>query len=192
MSGWHRIGHFSLPLAYNLKIPPTYYRKQAHVAEETCQTLLSNRNPGHVGKVHAAHIIKPISFHNYRKKHVFDLLNWKNIYNIWTRPDSYLCLNLSIHVPKSHIHLVRLSCYSRETVPLMFQSTRKRFKSFSVSFILQLKECEQIIPLEKICVWELQRVINWGWRDWKEWSVRTLINETKRGDLKLENNLYTV
>jgi hypothetical protein len=73
-----------------------------------------------------------------------------------------------------------------------FHSLEKRFQSFSVSFILQLNECEQI-PLEKICVWELRLVINWGWRDWKEWSVRTLINETKRvGDMKLENNLYSV
>jgi hypothetical protein len=61
VSGWRCIGHFSLPLAYNLQIPPAN-GKQARVAEEINQTLLSNRKSGYNDKVHAAHIISQPHF----------------------------------------------------------------------------------------------------------------------------------
>jgi hypothetical protein len=45
-------------LAYSLQIPPAN-GKQAQVAEEIYQTLLSNRKPGKIDYVHATNTIKP-------------------------------------------------------------------------------------------------------------------------------------
>jgi hypothetical protein len=56
MSGQSCTSRFSLPLAYNLQIHPAN-GKQARVAEEIYQTLLSNRKPGHSDKVNATHIM---------------------------------------------------------------------------------------------------------------------------------------
>jgi hypothetical protein len=50
-----KYSNFSLPLAYNLQFPPAN-GKQARVAEEIYETLLSNRKPEHNDKLRAAHI----------------------------------------------------------------------------------------------------------------------------------------
>jgi hypothetical protein len=55
-SGWRCLGLFYLLLAYNLHIPLAN-EKQARVAEEMYQTLLSIRKPGNNHQVHAVNII---------------------------------------------------------------------------------------------------------------------------------------
>jgi hypothetical protein len=55
---------FSLLLAYNFHIHPAN-EKQAQIAEEIYQAVLSNRKPEHADKVHSANLVS-----HYRKKYI--------------------------------------------------------------------------------------------------------------------------
>jgi hypothetical protein len=52
---------------------------QAGVGEKVYQKLLSNRKPGHIYKLLAAHIIKPTSFRIYRKKYINSSITSKDL-----------------------------------------------------------------------------------------------------------------
>ncbi len=61
---------YTSKIAQSIRWPSPFQLMQAGVGEKVYQKLLSNRKPGHIDKVLAAHIIKPTSFRIYRKKYI--------------------------------------------------------------------------------------------------------------------------
>jgi hypothetical protein len=105
-------GNFSLLLAYNLQILSAN-GKRALAAEEIYQTLLSNRKPGHIDNIRAAHIIMPTSFHIYKKNYIKCSITLKEHLNFLTR----LLFNLIIPYlsTKALHHLLTQSLYVNTT-----------------------------------------------------------------------------
>ncbi len=72
--------------------------------------LLTNKKQGNLGKVHAAIIVKPTQTRINREKYTFCIIkSLEHLKNLKTARFLYLGLELTMHVLKSQIHLVRQS-----------------------------------------------------------------------------------
>jgi hypothetical protein len=80
------------------------------VSEDMSQTQLTNKKQGNLDQVHAANIIIPTQTSMNRKTYTFCVVkSLEHLKNLNTGPVPYLGRELTMHVIKSQIHLMRQS-----------------------------------------------------------------------------------
>jgi hypothetical protein len=84
--------------------------KQGPIPEAIYQTLPTNKKQGNLGKVHAGNIIKQTQTRLNRDKYIFCVIeSFEYLKNLNTGRVPFLGLELTMHVLKSQIKLVRQS-----------------------------------------------------------------------------------